>query len=229
MRHIIYGLLILVSLISAPQDLLAFWDFEYQELYYKITDSNSVEVISSRYRDGVVSVPASATYNGKEYRVRKIAYRAFADCENLLDITIDEGVEIIDHSAFRNCKNLRSCSLPKSLRELGHDAFQNCENLRNITIGPNVGKIGIQAFHNCANLEKLTIESESCVIEIHAFEGCKRLDTIILKGQQPIRINSSSFNGVPDSAEVLAGKKCATKLRKDQYWQRFKNIRTIKY
>ncbi len=216
--------------VSVPGKLLAYWDFEYQNLYFKIVDNQNrtVEVVSTVQRDGTVNVPASARYNDTEYRVAAIGRRAFADCKKLMAVTIEEGVGEIGHSAFRNCVNLISCTLPKSLRLIGMDAFMDCKNLRSISIGPNVGKIDVQAFYRCQNLEKLTIESGDCELEIHAFEGCKSLNTIILKTQETIRIKYSSFAGVPAGAEIFADKKCVSKIKKDKYWSQFTNIHTTK-
>ena len=52
--------------------------------------------------------------------------------DELTDVTIDEGVDIIKFQLFKGCNNLKS-----------------------ITFGPNVKRIDNQAFRNCANLKSV--------------------------------------------------------------------------
>ena len=48
------------------------------------------------------------------------------------DISVPEGVTIIDDYAFDNCIYLQHVELPKSLKTMGSKVFGNCSNLKEI-------------------------------------------------------------------------------------------------
>ena len=58
--------------------------------------------------------------------------KAFEGCENLKEIRIGEGTEIIDWCAFNYCITLKTITLPKSLTLIGWDAFSSCDRLETI-------------------------------------------------------------------------------------------------
>lgn len=56
--------------------------------------------------------------------VKSIGNRAFAKCENLERITLEEGVEEIGSNVFVGCEKLKSIRLPASIRTIDGWAFQ---------------------------------------------------------------------------------------------------------
>lgn len=227
-----------IIMVLIPLKIFAFWDFEYQDLYYKITDTSALtlEVVKPKIREGNFDIPSTIQYQNREYRVTGIGMRAFADCENLMAISIGEGVEYIAHSAFRNCTSLISAKLPKSLRKIDKDAFMDCKNLRTINIGENVTTIDIQAFYRCHMLEKITIESNIQKIELRAFAECGSINTIIMKSDTPPYIGHDVLGNLHNASnsidinktEIFVSKKGLSKYKKDQYWGKFANIHGIK-
>lgn len=78
--------------------------------------------------------------------VKRIGKEAFAFInDGLKEITIPEGVEIIDEKAFYDCDELKTVILPSTLKEIGDYAFEDCPNLKNIKIPANV-KLGKDIF-----------------------------------------------------------------------------------
>ena len=106
----------------------------------------------------------------------KIASYNFINCQNLMAVTVGEGVNEIGRGAFQNCKNLEGVQLPQSLKTIGaysfagsgvtsfvvpdnvtticENAFDDCEKLTSVTIGKSVQKIKNKAFYGCIKLEK---------------------------------------------------------------------------
>lgn len=226
----ILQIILVIIIISSPKEIFAYWDFEFEDIYYKISDTSAktLEVVKPKLREGTITIPSRINYQGQEYTVTKIGYRAFANCSKLMAVTLSEGVEIIEHSAFRECENLVSIKLPQSLKEIGYDAFMDCENLRSVTIGANVSKIGIQSFYRCKNLEKLTLECENAKIELRAFGDCKSLNFINIKSIIIPNINYDSFKNVEKDIDVLVNKKSLSKFKKDKIWSQFTNVKGIK-
>lgn len=64
--------------------------------------------------------------------VTAVGDRAFADCRQLEDVTLPEGLVSVGEGAFSGCAALRSVSLPRSLETLGKDAFSGCAALTQI-------------------------------------------------------------------------------------------------
>ena len=56
----------------------------------------------------------------------------FYDCTNLTNVTIPEGVTVIDESAFRYCSSLTSVALPTSVTKISSFAFCNCTALSGV-------------------------------------------------------------------------------------------------
>ena len=48
----------------------------------------------------------------------KCMYEAFADCENLKEVVLEEGLHSIEEYAFYNCTNLRELTIPPSVAEI---------------------------------------------------------------------------------------------------------------
>ena len=68
-----------------------------------------------------------------------------AECGELKNITIPEGVQIINENAFIACSLLEDVSLPSTLREIKDRAFAMCVSA-DITIPDTVAVIGEDAF-----------------------------------------------------------------------------------
>ena len=75
---------------------------------------------------GVIAIPESITYQGRNISVTSIGSNAFYDCSSLTSVTIPSSVTSIGYSAFRNCSGLTSVTIPNSVTSIGNSAFKNC-------------------------------------------------------------------------------------------------------
>ena len=62
--------------------------------------------------------------------VVSIAEEAFADCDFLDTVLIDEGLELIGDYAFFNCLDLSKVTLPSTLKYIGNKVFSECQKLK---------------------------------------------------------------------------------------------------
>ena len=138
----------------------------------------------------------------------EIAPFAFANCGNLIRVTIPDSVKRIGNGAFNNCRSLTSIgnppgtfgnTLPDCLSEIGESAFSGTgltkitipgsvktigayafasSQLTSVIIKDGVQKIGGGAFSNCRQLKKVSIPDSVTSIEGGAFRDCDVLENI---------------------------------------------------
>lgn len=121
---------------------------------------------------------------------------AFAQCGSLRDVSLPEGLEILDVGAFTGCESLSEIILPQSLKTLGDECFYNT-GLTSITV-PAVEYFGNAAFHNCPELVSAVVEEGVTDIRSSAFGYCLNLKTVTLPASlEQIRgaekVNSKSY------------------------------------
>lgn len=107
-----------------------------------------------------------------------IQNRAFVNCISLTNLSVPDSVELIDGS-FQNCVELADISLGNGLTILDNGVFRNCISLKEITIPDNCTVVGDRAFAGCDNLATVSLGSGVTVIGEEAFAGCALLEIMI--------------------------------------------------
>ena len=104
--------------------------------------------------------------------------------ENLKEVVLPEGLEIIGFQVFSGCNHLTKINLPNSLKRIEYEAFYKCESLEIDNFPPLLEFIGISAF-SCTNIRHVYIpykvDFDSAYINKHdnrncAFSGCSVLE-----------------------------------------------------
>lgn len=75
-----------------------------------------------------------------------ISKGAFADCNNLKETNIPEGVKVIEDKAFAYCNNVEKIAISGSVEKIGDDAFLKNSRTAEVTVPENVKEIGNNAF-----------------------------------------------------------------------------------
>ena len=105
---------------------------------------------------------------------------AFANCQNLKAIMLNNDLKLIGDSAFSGCEALKEITLSSSLEKIGSYAFSNCYQLSNVALPNNTKEIGDYAFRNCRNLSEITLPEGLITIGNAAFSSCRNLSIISL-------------------------------------------------
>lgn len=122
-RYASVGITLLFSLGASA------FDFEEGGLYFNIIGKNVVELTSGEtYYEGDVTVPGEIIHAGTTYNVLSIGERAFAECRELQNVTLLEGIEQIGDIAFGWCSSMGSLTLPTTIKEIGSEVFHACSN-----------------------------------------------------------------------------------------------------
>ena len=95
--------------------------------YYGNPSKLTAEVTAvSKDLGGDLVIPATVTYDGKQYTVTRFAAKY---CKNLTSVTLPNTVKEIGKEAFWGCASLTSVNLPDSLTSIGEHAFTGCTGL----------------------------------------------------------------------------------------------------
>lgn len=136
-------------------------------------------------RKDLVSVTVPGT-------VKRIDVRAFADCVNLREIQLQEGVQILENNVFNGCRALRQVTLPASVREVTGWTFYSSGLAEPVysrsgeilvycpeeaagefyTVPEGVKEIGTQAFYYQPKLAGVALPSGLEAIRNRAFIEC---------------------------------------------------------
>lgn len=84
-----------------------------------------------------------------------ISSEAFKDCDEILSVTIEDGIGMIMESAFEGCSSLVNISIPESVSVIGINAFRGCSSLSSINIPKSAYFINGDIFGDCDDLEDI--------------------------------------------------------------------------
>ena len=140
---------------------------------------------------------------------KTIDYSAFADCNNLYEIEIPQGVVNIGEKAFARLDNLKNIDIPDSVTNITTLAFYRCNGLVSVQVPGSVTAIKNGTFRECNNLKKVILGEGVAKIEGSAFVFCSSLEQIKLP-QSLMSIGSGAFDNctslisveLPDNAII---------------------------
>lgn len=126
---------------------------------------------------------------------------------NLKEVTIPEGVTVIEKGCFFDKKGIVSISLPTSLIRIRSNAFGNCINLTKIEIKNSdlqIDDIEENAFRGCSNLSDIVFAGNADIIK-------KIREQILydfyISGNTLIRYNGREERvNVPDGIKIISEK-----------------------
>lgn len=99
---------------------------------------------------------------------------AFAEKEDLTEITLPDQIEDIGEVAFFGCTNLKQIKLPRNLKIIREEAFGE-SGLESVVIPEGVQLICEKAFFSCRNLKRIDVLPQDIVIQEDAFGDCPYL------------------------------------------------------
>lgn len=183
--------------------------FQIENLTYKISSSNTVEVYDCETSATSVTIPESVIdpNNNTTYNVTSIGEKAFQYNYSLEQVEIPNSVTTIGNSAFHNCTKLKEIIIPNSVTTIGKNAFQKCNNLPSITLSNTLTSIDSNAFLDCSSLTTIAIPNSVTSIAHQAFANCSSLTSVTLPENATIAINAFDNAGKRDTINgiVYAG------------------------
>lgn len=189
---------------------------------FYFSDINGVLYAYGKEEDGTVIAhlikypmgKKDETFTITDTRVKEIYKNAFAGCDSLRSVILNDEIQIIRDNAFNSCTNLYIVKFPANLTFVGPNAFSNTNlgeanlpegleeidryafantKLGNLTLPSTLKKIGDYAFLS-AYMSEITIPTSVELVGESAFENT-RLTKITFNGQNT-SIANTAFNGV---------------------------------
>lgn len=215
---------LLIILVLMSTLTVSAYDAEINGIYYKLTsEPNEAEVTSNpQGYTGSVVIPATVTYNGAEYSVTNIGYRAFYECRGLTSVTIGNRVTTIGEWAFSDCSSLTTVTIGEGVREINSKAFAACPEITDVyCYAKEVPNTSTNAFMN-SYIEDATLHvPESSITAYQVAESWSNFGTIIALTNE-----ETSVKGI-NSEEVVIEK--VYDLSGHQLLQSRKGVNILRY
>jgi hypothetical protein len=144
------------------------------------------------YMGGDQEVPRDVKRAKIDESVDAVLARAFADCEQLIELEGHDKLKKIEADAFNNCRRLRRLMKMNGVIEIEREAFSNCHALSDLEFD-KLEIVGLRAFCFCKSLRSMNMQSVR-KIRGSAFHCCEALTDPVF-GKDLEMIGRSSFIG----------------------------------
>ncbi len=126
-----------------------------------------------------IVIPDTIEIDGREFKVTKIARKAFAGSD-IESVQFGSNITEIGEEAFRNCTKLENVELCNDTGSLGDRAFKGCKKLKSVKVPEGLEKIGKGTFRDCESLKKMELPNSVRTIGKKAFKNCKSMKKFTL-------------------------------------------------
>ena len=150
------------------------------------------------------------------------------------DVTVPEGIKIIEPYAFLSCRWTAAVKLPSSVDSIGQTAFSDMR-ISEIEIPEKVRVIPKYSISDCKKLTKITLGKNVTLVEDQAFSGNDMMETkggtLQILAVTPPAVGKDSDGKVYDmgkdfykkvTLEVPAEARAA--YQKDRNWKKFRRV-----
>ena len=122
----------------------------------------------------------------------KLSYAMFAK-SGVKHVVLYETLEIPEY-CFAECSELISVTLKNNIWKIGYGAFCENEKLTTVVFEGSVDIIGEQAFYDCPELATLTLPNSELTLENYCFFECGGLSTLVFGENTFIKnMNGAAF------------------------------------
>ena len=176
-------------------------------IYYNIISDTQVAVAPAYYEganhyQGCIILPEKVYCDGVNYNVTAIAPRAFwrsgvtqvqipnsvtmigeaafADAEDLTDITLPLGLKAVSRYMLAGTA-VTNVVLPEGVTDIGKGAFEDCSRLHTVFLPYKLQTIGDRAFAYCNNLNEIYCDASTPPLTMgdDTFEGCNEIHVML--------------------------------------------------
>ena len=220
-----YHIWMLTALLMCCAGIARAQDIEANGIFYNIISESQVEVAPA-YFDGVnhyegcIILPEKVYCDGVNYDVTAIAPRAFwrsavtevqipnsitmigdaafADAEDLTDITLPLGLTAVSRYMLAGTA-VSNIVLPEGVTDVAMGAFEDCSHLHTVFLPMTLRRIGDGAFGYCTNLTEIYSDAATPPqLSGDPFEGCDGISVMLSDGATTRRYGNDDTWGDED-------------------------------
>lgn len=149
-------------------------------------------IIKYKGNGGKITIPAC---------IRSIGKDAFKENNDITEVVIEDGVEMIDEFAFSCNTALRQVTIPNSVTRIAHHAFASCRALETVNIPNQLKTFSGTVFSGCTSLTNITFNPGNTYNIIDGNLYTKDCTCLILYANRRYRTH---FN-IPRSVTLISG------------------------
>lgn len=143
-----------------------------------VAEKLDYDTMKGTYKGDIV-IPSQITYEGTTYMVTTIGAYSFYNCQELLSVSIPNGVTQISDGAF-GLSGIKSIDIPESVATIGQGAFQTCKYLERISLPRKIEDIGNAAFSECSSLTSIQLPEGLPQVPNELFMSCSNIKSIVI-------------------------------------------------
>lgn len=120
--------------------------------------------------------------------------------DEIVTVTIEEGVKNVSSESFYRCTSLKNVNLPDTVTTIGGCAFEKT-SIESIVLPDSVTHIDNAAFRGCKLLENVKLSANLRTIELFSFDDCESLTSLTI----PASVTSivCSFKSCSSLTEII--------------------------
>lgn len=169
-------------------------------------------------------IPSSITIDEETWKV-ELNERCFEDNDQIVSVTISDGITLIPSCAFQSCSNLTTVIIPNSVITIDSSAFSNCRKITAINLPEGLLRIGSSVFYN-TGLESIVLPNSLLSLADRAFSFCQGLRNIIIP-EGITEIPRSCFSLCKNLQEITIPSTCT--IIGDSAFSDCSNLTSIKW
>ena len=108
-----------------------------------------------------IEFPTAAV--GMDYNPLFYARHLYINGEEVQDLVIPDGIDVIGECALINCESVKSIKVPEGVTSISSCAFRGCRNLTAIELPATLQRISETSFADCESLSRITVAPENPV------------------------------------------------------------------
>jgi hypothetical protein len=197
-------------------------DIEANGIFYNIISDTQVAVAPAYYDgvnhyEGCIILPERVHCDGVNYEVAAIAPRAFWQ-SGVTEVQIPNSVTMIGEAAFADAEDLTDITLPLGLTAVSRYMLAGTA-VSNIVLPEGVTSIEKGAFEDCTSLRTVFLPASLQYIGEHAFGYCVNLDEVYSDAANPPYIKSeNTFEGCEGIHVMVADNATTQRYQNDEVW-----------
>ena len=146
-------------------------------------DTKTATVLPLPYRQYVMTIPETVTYEGDVYTITALGDRCFAGCDRMSGVHLPNSIKLFGNKCFAYCYQLDNFDMPTGLVAIGDSCFCANEFIDKMVLPDGVTSLGRGCFSHTA-LKSVTLSRNLADLYDDVFVDCPRLQDVYCRAEK---------------------------------------------